>query len=212
MVNRNHRKPVKRSPHSASNLDPKRASSQGEEMPDPPTDDPDSLQATYAAIVGYHNSLALVRFTVAGIYVAATLALLGIRLGENTPSQSKLVVSLAGLVLSFIVMALDVRTYHLLENLGQRGLEIEPLLQLTAKHAFFDLMRYQPLPWRWPISRKPYSKYATDSPTNVRINVSISGTLDLLYKATLLLWIALLIGPLWPYLLTLICRWASSTC
>ena len=152
-----------------------------------PTIEISDLHTTYNAIVDYHNNLVHMRFTVAGLYLAAT----GFLVGGMSESSSKLfiIVPLLGLILTAIAWLLEIRTYTLLENLGSRGLEIEKKMELAGIEGFFKLMAGQPLQPRLPFIRKRVKA----CPNVIRYIVSHSFGLDLLYASIAIFWLYIII-------------------
>ncbi|MDP2755574.1 MAG: hypothetical protein Q8P40_14450, partial [Nitrospirota bacterium] len=137
----------------------------------------DDLLAVYSAVVDYHNNLVHMRFTVAGLYLAASGFLVGALFSGRDWCGTKLSVTLLGLALTAIAWLLEIRTYCLLENLGSKGNEIETKLRLGGIQGFFALMSKQPLSPRLPFIRTRLTR----CPKFVRYVVSHSLGLDLLY-------------------------------
>jgi hypothetical protein len=151
--------------------------------PTQPVIEKSDLHDVYNAIVGYHNNLVHMRFTVAGLYLAATGFLVG---GMDKVSQDiSQIIPLLGLALTAIAWLLEVRTYTLLENLGKKGLEIEGNFALGEVNGFFKLMERQPLAPRLPFIRVRITVF----PRFVRYIVSHSFGLDLLYGVIALFWL-----------------------
>jgi hypothetical protein len=150
---------------------------------------PDDLRASYAAIVDYHNTLVQMRFNVAGLFLAAN-AFLASGFFQSTRSTF-LVYGLPtlGLVLAALCWLLEIRTYQLLDNLGNRGLNVESVLKLDDRYGFFSLMGHQPIGPRLLITRLrlPVTK-------QVRYFVSHSFGLGVLYGAVGVFWLVALIG------------------
>lgn len=99
----------------------------------------------YQAIVDYHNNLVQIRFTVAGLFLVANGVL---ATGIFQPSPSRLTwyaLPILGMFLAIICLILEVRTYQLLKNLGDRGIKLEEYLGLNEDQGFFYLMRDQPI-------------------------------------------------------------------
>ena len=144
----------------------------------------DDLLAVYSAVVDYHNNLVHMRFTVAGLYLAASGFLVGAMFSSSDWHGTKLSVTLLGLSLTAIARLLEIRTYCLLENLGDKGSEIERKLQLDGIDGFFALMSKQTIPPRCPFTRIPL----TWNPKVIRYIVSHSLGLDLLYLCFAMFW------------------------
>jgi len=120
----------------------------------------DEIRAAYAAIVDYHNNLFPMRFTVAGLVLAANGFLVSVFSQSNLSLSLRVAIPILGILVSFICWMLEVRTYQLLENLSARGERLEKSLGLKDDQGFFSLMSHQPigpriLPLyrRWPSNR-----------------------------------------------------------
>jgi hypothetical protein len=157
-----------------------------EETMEMPATEKGDLLAAYNAIVGYHNNLVSMRFTIAGLYLAASGLLAGSMFNSDW-SGTTLVLPILGLALTLIAWLLEVRTYCLLENLGQRGISMESKLSLGDTGGFFDLMNEQPLPPKIPFSRKPFKNQ-----TVIRF-ISHSWGLNLLYVSISTFWLLMLL-------------------
>ena len=144
----------------------------------------DDLLAIYSAFVDYHNNLVHMRFTVAGLYLAASGFLVGALFSGRDWCGTKLSVTLLGLALTAIAWLLEIRTYCLLENLAKKGIQIEKKLQLGGISGFFELMSDQPLSPRLPFIRIRLTR----CPKLVRYVVSHSLGLDLLYFCLAMFW------------------------
>jgi hypothetical protein len=149
----------------------------------------DDLLAVYSAVVDYHNNLVHMRFTIAGLYLAASGFLVGALFSGRDWYGTKLSVTLLGLTLTAIAWLLEIRTYCLLENLGCKGNEIETKLRLGGIQGFFALMSKQPLSPRLPFIRTRLTR----CPKFVRYVVSHSLGLDLLYLCLAVFWVFMLI-------------------
>jgi hypothetical protein len=113
----------------------------------------DGAKEAYAAIVDYHNNLVHMRFTVAGLFLAANGFLVGGFLQSYPTPSPWAALPFLGLMLAGICWLLEVRTYQLLENLGARGLVLEEQLGIDPELGFFSLMADQPLRPRLLITR-----------------------------------------------------------
>jgi len=149
----------------------------------------DDMLAVYSAVVDYHNNLVHMRFTVAGLYIAASGFLVGALFSGSDWCGAKLSVTLLGLTLTAIAWLLEIRTYCLLENLGSKGIEIETKLRLGGIQGFFALMSKQPLSPRLPFIRIRLNR----CPKFVRYVVSHSLGLDLLYLCLAVFWVFILL-------------------
>ena|SRR3972149_5213920 len=87
----------------------------------------------YRSVVDYHNSLVLMRFTVAGLYLAGSAFLINALFCNTQPCWgTKITVCFMGLLLTLIVFIIEVRTRCLLKNLGEFGIKIEEKLNTKA--------------------------------------------------------------------------------
>ena len=154
--------------------------------PSPPNDVYANLRAMYKAIVDYHNQLAQIRFTVAGLHLAATGILVSSWFGRSSAEQSYPAIPLIGLTITALCALMDVRTYQLLDNLGIRGGEIERELGISDARGFFALMRDQPMPARIRKRGKQLNL----------LRVSHSFALGGLYAIILLFWTSALLGTM----------------
>jgi hypothetical protein len=154
-----------------------------------PADDRENQRTVYKAVVDYHNSLVQTRFTIAGLYIAATgfLASSWFANLRSQRSSAYWLIPVLGLVLTLACWLLEIRTDQLLRNLGSAGEKIEEDLQVEAARRFFALLMHsqEQQPWlpftsielpKWKIGEKVYI-------------VSHSFGLDILYLSILLFWI-----------------------
>ena len=149
-------------------------------------DEQADLPAVYGAIVDYHNNLVHMRFTVAGLYLAASGFLVGAMFGESEWNGKKLSVTLLGVILTAIVCLLEMRTSCLLDNLVAKGADIEKKLKLNYTHGFFALMSdSQRILPRWPCTKI----YIKGPPKLIRFIISHSFGLNMLYLCFAVFWI-----------------------
>jgi hypothetical protein len=138
--------------------------------------------------VDYHNSLVQTRFTIAGLYIAATGFLASswfATLGRQR-SGTYWLIPLLGVILTLACWLLEIRTYQLLRNLGSTGEKIEDKLKIQHALRFFaPLMSFQKVrPWLPFTSRElPEWKIGKD-----RHLVSHSFGLNILYASIFLFW------------------------
>ena len=105
----------------------------------------DDVRAAYAAIADYHTSLVQTRFTIVGLFLAAN-GFLALGFFESSVSAlPRVALPAIAILLTIICWVLEVRTYHLLENLALRGLELEKLLGLHKDQGFFSLLLHPPI-------------------------------------------------------------------
>ena len=118
----------------------------------------------YRSVVDYHNSLVLMRFTVAGLHLAGSAFLINALFCNNQQwGGTKFTVCFMGLVLTSIVFIIEVRTRCLLKNLGEFGIKIEEKFKHESLNVncveikgFFGLMKNQPI-------QPPFPKIVTHS-------------------------------------------------
>jgi hypothetical protein len=150
--------------------------------------DPENLRTLYNAIVAYHNDLVHMRFTVAGLYLAGSGFLAGAAFSDSDWPYITIVVPILGFAISLIAWLLEIRTYHLLENLCIRGKGIEKKLKISQGDGFFNLMVEQPMG-----PRVPFSEFRLPPKRIIQYFISHSLGLSLLYSCFGLFWITLLI-------------------
>jgi hypothetical protein len=148
----------------------------------------DDVRAAYAAVVDYHNNLVHMRFTVAGLFLAANGFLATGFFQSSVSALPQAALPVLGMVLAAICWLLEVRTYQLLENLVARGHDLEASLGLQQSQGFFFLMECQPIRPRLPLTRLRL-------PANrvVRYLVSHSFGIGLLYTLIGLFWLVMLV-------------------
>lgn len=144
----------------------------------------DNLGSIYSAIVDYHNNLVHMRFTVAGLFLAANGFLVGGLYSSSTSPMPWYALPVLGIALAAICWLLEIRTYHLLANLGARGKLLEKKLGIARDYGFFSLMESQTIPPRLLVTR-------IKLPINgfVRYTVSHSFGVGILYGVVWLFWV-----------------------
>jgi hypothetical protein len=100
----------------------------------------EDLSTGYNGIVEYHNNLVQIRFTVAGLSIAADGFLASAIFQAGSPMFSKIIISILGVVLTFICGMLEIRTYQLLMKLLKGGYEIEKILGLNEQQGVFSIL------------------------------------------------------------------------
>lgn len=105
----------------------------------------EDLRAAYAALADYHTSLVQTRFTIVGLFLAANGFLAIGFFQSGAPALARIALPVIAIVLAVICWVLEVRTYHLLENLAVRGLDLEKQLGYREYQGFFSLIAYQPI-------------------------------------------------------------------
>lgn len=107
----------------------------------------ENLSAGYGGIVEYHNNLVQIRFTVAGLSIAADGFLASAFFQTGSPEFSRIIISILGIVLTLICGMLEIRTYQLLKKLLKAGYGLEKTMGLGAEQGVFSvLMQSQIVP------------------------------------------------------------------
>lgn len=108
---------------------------------------PETLGTGYNGIVDYHNNLVQVRFTVAGLSVAADGFLASAFFQTGSPQFSRILIASLGLILTFICGMLELRTLQLLMKLLKSGYALEKAMGLGEEQGVFSvLMQSQIVP------------------------------------------------------------------
>jgi hypothetical protein len=142
----------------------------------------------YNGIVDYHNSLVQIRFTVAGLSIAADGFLAGALFQANSPMLSQIIVSILGVVLTFICGMLEIRTYQLLNKLLRAGYAIEKNFGLNEEQGLFSILTHSQIMPRF------LSKTSKVSAKNAnRFAFSHSVMFGLLYLCIFIFWLIMLI-------------------
>lgn len=102
----------------------------------------ENLGAGYSGIVDYHNNLVQIRFTVAGLSVAADGFLASAFFQTDSVALSRIIISTLGIVLTFICGMLEIRTFQLLNRLAEGGYGIEKDLGLNEEQGVFSILRH----------------------------------------------------------------------
>jgi hypothetical protein len=149
----------------------------------------ENVRAAYEAIVDYHNGLVQTRFTVAGLYLAATGFLVSAWFNGVGPLSGRAVaayyvIPILGATLTAACWILEIRTYQLLENLAERGRTIEQRLGILPELTLFELMRRQPKQARLPFLKLEAPRFLW-----VQYFLSHSFGLNALYATILLFWL-----------------------
>lgn len=100
------------------------------------------LSAGYNGIVDYHNVLVQIRFTVAGLSIAADGFLASAIFQTGSPTISKVLISILGIVLTFICGMLEIRTYQLLDKLLKEGYALEKIFGLNEEQGLFSILTH----------------------------------------------------------------------
>jgi hypothetical protein len=155
-------------------------------MPIRAPDERENLRLMYEAIANYHGSLVNMRFTIAGLYLAATgfLAAAWFTGLDSGLHLGYLLIPILGTTITLACWIMEIRTYQLMDNLFKRGRAIERKLQVKESFAYFDLMQHQPIDAKYPFAR-------TTIPRRSRIGrlISHSVALNGLYVGVILFWL-----------------------
>jgi len=156
-----------------------------------PAQSDDTLRTILTAITHDYAALARMRFTIAGLYLAATGFLAsswfaGLR-GGSAPSYY--LIPALGFVVTLVCWLMEIRTHQLILNLEYKGAEIEKRLTVDGRLTLFMMSSGYPLPPRLPFSTK------TPLPGFLRRFVSHSFGLNTLYASIAGFWVlALVLG------------------
>ncbi|HCC78019.1 MAG: hypothetical protein A2X25_00350 [Chloroflexi bacterium GWB2_49_20] len=107
-----------------------------------PTIKCENLSTGYNGIVDYHNNLVQIRFTVAGLSIAADGFLASALFQTGSLMFSKILISILGVVLTFICGMLEIRTYQLLNELLKGGYALEKILGLNEEQGLFSILMH----------------------------------------------------------------------
>jgi hypothetical protein len=140
------------------------------------------LPNIYDAIVDYHNNLVQMRFTIAGLCIAATGFLMNSWFSMDPLKPRNIIIPILGFFLVFICFILELRTYLLLYGLGVRGIKIETKLNTSKEFGFFDFMHDQQIKRDFPIFPKISSYF-------FKKIISHSFAIILLYLGIIIGWI-----------------------
>ncbi|MBI5932568.1 MAG: hypothetical protein HY867_02580 [Chloroflexi bacterium] len=147
----------------------------------------ENLSAGYDGIVDYHNNLVQIRFTVAGLSIAADGFLASAFFQTDAVVLSRIIISILGIVLTFICGMLEIRTFQLLNKLLKGGYEIEKILGLNEEQGMFSiLMQTQILP---RFLSKPMKRPAK---REGKFIFSHSVMFGLLYASVFIFWLTML--------------------
>jgi len=144
----------------------------------------ENLRAMFDAIVDYFNNLVQTRFTIAGLYLAATGFLANSWFSQPTHQGPVILIPYLGIVITIACWGMEIRTRQLIDNLSRKGDEIEKLL--GSPQGFFELMGSQPYPIIPPFGIK-LSSEILEFPL-IKTFISHSFGLNLLYAAILIFW------------------------
>ncbi|MBM3212678.1 hypothetical protein FJZ33_10685 [Candidatus Poribacteria bacterium] len=166
----------------------------------------EDIRSEYASIVNYHTSLVGSRFTIAGLFVAASGFLISAIFNKDASWLMRLGISTLALWLTICLWILELRSRCLYNNVAHRGIEIEHRYWgLTGKEwysGFFSRQYKEPptlddkaeeIPPR-PEPDRPRLGWAKKPlPLFISKRISHSMGLYLLYAGSGVFWIIVLI-------------------
>lgn len=146
----------------------------------------------YNGIVDYHNNLVQIRFTVAGLFLAANRFIVSGLFQSQGCTQFYVstflfgspVLGILGILVAVICSLLDWRNYHLMENLGNLGYEIERDLGIKDNRSYFSLLKVQPTEPRIPLTNMRLSKNSF-----LKKIISHSVLMTMIYSIIFLFWL-----------------------
>lgn len=154
--------------------------------------DPDTkseqLTAGYSGIVDYHNNLVQIRFTVAGLSIAADGFLASTFFQTDSVMLSRIIISVLGIILTFICGMLEIRTFQLLNELAKGGYRIEKTLGLKEDQGIFSILMQNQIVPRF-VSKPPLG-------AGIKKNKFIlphTITFGLLYICIFIFWLMMLV-------------------
>ena len=148
----------------------------------------ENMSVGYNSIVEYHNNLVQIRFTVAGLSVAADGFLASAFFQPDSPEFSRILIAVLGLILTFICGMLELRTLQLLMKLLKAGYSIEKTLGLGEDQGVFSVLTHSQVVPRF---LKKFSKAPTDQES--RFVFSHSVMFWLLYICIFIFWAIMLV-------------------
>lgn len=154
---------------------------------DNPNDKPENLDAGYDGIVDYHNNLVQIRFTVAGLSIAADGFLASALFNTSAPLFSKIIISVLGIILTFICGMLEIRTFQLLNKLLKGGFELEKAFGFKENQGVFSILMQNQIVPRF--IGKPLKRSAKGG----RFIFSHSVMFGLLYVCIFFFWVTMLV-------------------
>ena len=156
-----------------------------------PAQSDQTLRTILTAITHEYAALARMRFTIAGLYLAATGFLASTwfaGLSDGISSRYYLIPAL-GFVVTLVCWLMEIRTLQIIQNLENKGAAIEKRLNVDGKLTLFMMSGGYPVPPKVPFtSRIPV-------PSLLRRFVSHSFGLNTLYASIAAFWVlALILG------------------
>ncbi|OOO01903.1 MAG: hypothetical protein USCGTAYLOR_01915 [Chromatiales bacterium USCg_Taylor] len=179
-----------------------------------PSYGPDDARAEYQAVVDYHASIVSSRFTIAGLYVAATGFVAAAVFAADTTWWARFGGSAFALWLTVCLWILELRSRALFTNVAHRGIDIEHRCWGLVDgdwYAGFFSRQYKEPPAADPNGPEELHRRSepdrprlawASKPMSIRLSrfISHSMGLDLLYAGGLLFWGALLVRALYKVL------------
>ena len=145
----------------------------------------ENLSAGYNGIIDYHNTLVQIRFTVAGLSIAADGFLASALFNTSAPLFSKIIISILGIILTFICGMLEIRTFQLLNKLLKGEFELENIFGLEEDHGLFSILMQNQIVPRFT------GKPPTGSAKKEKFIFSHSIMLGLLYVNIFIFWLTM---------------------
>jgi hypothetical protein len=85
----------------------------------------ENLRSEYAAIVSFHENLLTARFTIAGLYLTAVGVMIGFFHSKDYGVATNVIVDIYAILITFCLWILEFRNRSLLDNITDRGIDIE---------------------------------------------------------------------------------------
>lgn len=150
----------------------------------------ENLMAGYNGIVDYHNNLVQIRFIVAGLSITADGFLAAALFNTSAPLFSKMLISVLGIILTFICGMLEIRTFQLLNELLKGGYELEKTFGLKEDQGMFSILMQNQMDPRFT------NKSLKGSTKREKFIFSHSVMFALLYVCVFIFWLTMLIFAL----------------
>ena len=154
-----------------------------------PTESDETLRTMFSAINHSYAALARMRFTIAGLYLAATgfLASSWFSSAGDRRSFAYYLIPALGFVVTLICWLLEIRTFQLIMNLEHKGAQIETKLNLDGNLTIFMMRGGYPLQPRVPFTAR------RSVPRVLQRFVSHSFGLNALYASIAGFWVLALV-------------------
>jgi hypothetical protein len=150
-----------------------------------PAQSDETLRTILAAITHDYAALARMRFTIAGLYLAATgfLASTWFAGLRDDMTSSYYLIPALGFIVTLVCWLMEIRTVQIIQNLEYKGAKIERELNVDGKLTLFMMSSGYPLQPRLPFSTK------ISVPSFLRRFVSHSFGLNTLYASIAVFWV-----------------------